>query len=115
MDTKGMPKYQCHKIVHAWRIGSIWLDGVDDRIKIIPEDRRFASVELPHTFWMKHKPQPGGYLVVYEDGYESFSPAEAFESGYTRIPLTDRDDPFPKVYDAAKGDWVCVMKLAIRF
>ncbi|MCK9988658.1 MAG: hypothetical protein AzoDbin1_05130 [Azoarcus sp.] len=27
----------------------------------------------------------GGYYVVYEDGYKSFSPAIAFESGYTRI------------------------------
>lgn len=36
--------------------------------------------------WMnKHKPVVGGYLVLYDDGYCSFSPAEAFESGYTRI------------------------------
>ena len=27
----------------------------------------------------------GGYYVVYEDGYKSFSPAEAFESGYKRV------------------------------
>lgn len=33
----------------------------------------------------KHKPVAGGYFVVYEDGYESFSPAKAFEEGYTRI------------------------------
>lgn len=37
------------------------------------------------AFWEKHKPQAGGYYVVYEDGYKSFSPAEAFESGYTRV------------------------------
>jgi hypothetical protein len=30
-------------------------------------------------------PQPGGYFVVYKDGYKSFSPAKAFEEGYTRI------------------------------
>lgn len=36
--------------------------------------------------WMtKHNPVVGGYLVLYDDGYCSFSPAEAFESGYTRI------------------------------
>ena len=27
----------------------------------------------------------GGYYVVYEDGYKSFSPAGAFESGYTPL------------------------------
>jgi len=33
----------------------------------------------------KHKPEVGGYYVVYADGYKSFSPAQAFEEGYTRV------------------------------
>jgi hypothetical protein len=33
----------------------------------------------------KHKPEVGGYYVVYKDGYRSFSPAEAFETGYEKI------------------------------
>ena len=33
----------------------------------------------------KHKLEVGGYYVVYEDGYKSFSPASAFESGYTPL------------------------------
>ena len=33
----------------------------------------------------KHDPQIGGYYVVYPgDGYKSWSPAQAFEEGYTR-------------------------------
>ena len=36
--------------------------------------------------WLdKHNPEVGGYYVVYEDGYKSFSPAKAFEEGYTLI------------------------------
>ena len=35
----------------------------------------------------KHAPQPGGYFVLYEGGYTSWSPADAFEAGYT--PVTD--------------------------
>lgn len=27
----------------------------------------------------------GGYYVRYDDGFESWSPAEPFESGYTRL------------------------------
>jgi xanthine/CO dehydrogenase XdhC/CoxF family maturation factor len=27
----------------------------------------------------------GGYYVLYEDNFESWSPAKAFEEGYTRI------------------------------
>ena len=34
---------------------------------------------------LKHQPTVGGYYVVYKDGYKSFSPADAFESGYTRV------------------------------
>ena len=30
-------------------------------------------------------PEVGGYYVVHKDGYKSFSPANAFEEGYTRI------------------------------
>lgn len=37
------------------------------------------------SYLNKHKPEPGGYYVRYEDGYESYSPPEAFEAGYTRI------------------------------
>ena len=34
----------------------------------------------------KHKPHAGGYYVVYDDGYKSFSPAKAFEEGYRLLP-----------------------------
>jgi hypothetical protein len=33
----------------------------------------------------KHKPEVGGYYVVYKEGYKSFSPAGAFEEGYALI------------------------------
>ena len=41
----------------------------------------------------------GGYYVRYEDGYESWSPAQAFEEGYTRIlgaARTEGDPPCPQ-------------------
>lgn len=37
------------------------------------------------TYIFKHHPQPGGYYVVYADGYVSYSPAQAFEEGYTKL------------------------------
>lgn len=37
------------------------------------------------AYVQKHAPKAGGYFVAYEDGYKSWSPAEAFESGYTRL------------------------------
>lgn len=36
-------------------------------------------------YFKKHSPKSGGYYVLYEDGYESFSPADAFEKGYEKL------------------------------
>ena len=89
-----MPKYQSHKIVHALKIKSIEQDI--DRAKrenresdggayIVPEESGFAEFKVDYNYVKKHNPQVGGYYVVYEDGYKSWSPAEAFEKGYTKI------------------------------
>lgn len=44
-----------------------------------------GSVAVDMAWIEKHKPVIGGYYVRYADGYESFSPADAFEAGYTAI------------------------------
>lgn len=76
--TVEMPKYKCHKEVHALKIKAV---GVNN---ITPEEDGYAIFLVEPEYILKHDPQPGGYYVVYEDGYKSFSPADAFESGYTR-------------------------------
>ena len=80
-----MPKYKSHKEVHALKIAAIEISGVSGAAKITPEDDGFASFTVSKEYVDKHKPQVDGYYVVYADGYKSFIPAEAFESGYTRI------------------------------
>lgn len=52
---------------------------------ITPEDKGYSPFKVDKAYMQKHKPQVGGYYVVYKDGYKSFSPAEAFETGYERI------------------------------
>jgi len=52
---------------------------------LIPEDPKFAGIKASLEYMKKHMPVAGGYYVVYEGGYVSFSPADAFEAGYTRI------------------------------
>ncbi len=52
---------------------------------IVPEESGIAPFEISQQYLSKHQPCIGGYYVVYQDGYSSFSPAEAFESGYTRV------------------------------
>ena len=97
-----MPRYQCHKQVWALKIasvqahvkspvvyddgrGGIEVRGEDTGGTIVPAEDGYAPFSVSAEYMRKHNPQPGGYYVVYDDGYASWSPAEAFESGYTRI------------------------------
>ena len=89
-----MPKYQSHKQVWALKIKAIVLDSelakeanreTDGSATITPEEEGYAPFKVDHEYVRKHNPQVGGYYVVYKDGYKSFSPAEAFEEGYTKL------------------------------
>ena len=55
------------------------------RVYFQPDEEGYDKVPMSPEYVAKHKPEVGGYYVVYEDGYKSFSPAGAFESGYTRL------------------------------
>jgi hypothetical protein len=81
------PLYQCHKFVHALKIRNVAqvIDGFNSHYELIPEDEQYDPVVITEEWKTKHDPQPGGYYVVYDDGYTSFSPAQAFEDGYTLI------------------------------
>ncbi len=81
-----MPKYQCHKKVWALKIANlVSYADTDGGVWCYPADEGYARFVLDRAFMEKHKPVDGGYYVVYDDGYKSFSPAKAFEDGYTRI------------------------------
>lgn len=85
-----MPRYKCHKVVHALKIQALVNptkpgNESDGSLIIVPAEDGFAPFRVKHEYVHKHKPIAGGYYVVYEDGYASFSPAKAFEEGYTRL------------------------------
>ena len=91
-----MPKYQCHKQVWALKISEVDIVSAfdpDDKDKpqpitgafLTPQDSGYAPFTVSAEYVSKHNPQPGGYYVVYEDGYKSYSPGDVFESGYTQI------------------------------
>ena len=92
--TREMPRYQCHKKVWALKIRDVRQAPPDqERVNLggdwllIPENAEYGPIVVGHeNYYVKHNPQPGGYYVVYEDGYKSYSPAKAFEDGY-RGPL----------------------------
>lgn len=52
---------------------------------IEPEEPGFEPFRVKLSYMHKHEPAVGGYWVYYDGNYQSYSPAGAFESGYTRI------------------------------
>lgn len=93
-----MPKYLCHKQVWALKIKTVAVHASGDTAvsdaefqasdafqgaQLIPVEDGYAPFHVSADWFRKHKPEAGGYYVVYEDGYKSYSPASAFESGYT--------------------------------
>lgn len=89
-----MPRYKCHKEVWALKIKAIEFDSdkaraeqreTDGSATITPEGDCYAPFKVDSNYVHKHKPEAGGYYVVYADGYKSFSPAKAFEDGYSPV------------------------------
>jgi len=88
-----LPRYRSHKDVWALKIKAIRQasaqestpSGEPARLIIIPEESGYAPFGVTHEYMHKHDPKVGGYWVVYKDDYQSWSPAEAFEEGYTKV------------------------------
>lgn len=89
-----MPKYKSHKEVWALKIESVARDAdkaaeegreTDGSAVITPENTAYSPFKIDAEYLRKHDPQPGGYYVVYKDGYRSFSPGQEFEDGNTLI------------------------------
>lgn len=78
-----LAEYKCHKTVQAGMIVDFDLNEQGDNILVLKDDPEPLIVS--EDYMHKHMPQKGGYYVMYEDGYESFSPAKAFEAGYTKV------------------------------
>lgn len=82
-DLVQLPHWKSHKVVAADKIIKVWHNGTrwdlacGATIKISDELRNRVPQGVAAG---------GGYYVRYEDGFESWSPADAFEKGYRRLP-----------------------------
>ena len=43
-----------------------------------------CKVEVTPSVFARGRPNLGDYIVIYDDGYKSWSPAKTFEDGYAR-------------------------------
>lgn len=82
LNTDIIPLYKCHKVVRALKIQDVTF--IKEGAVIHPEGY-FPSFQVDKEFTDKHDLTVDGYFVVYEDGYQSFSPIKAFEDGYTKV------------------------------
>ena len=85
--TRPLPRYRCHKVVSALKVTRIIPNPRG--LELHPEDERFVPIQVDDNWASKHKPSSPGYLVAYEDGYVSWSPASTFEAGYVALEGDD--------------------------
>lgn len=79
-----LPAFISHKTVHAAKIERVTPLDEPDRYRLYLKGDSFCDM---NGSWFTRVPEGasavGGYLVVYEDGFPSWSPEGAFEKGYT--------------------------------
>ena len=78
-----LPKYQSRKIVKGAKIISI--DDLVGDCGLVLNLEGDQKVAISRDWYTKHAAASGDYYVIYDDGYTSWSPAEAFESGYVKL------------------------------
>lgn len=97
MDLNTLPQYLSHKVVRAARIIDVTRfpnpsAGICDvMLRLEGQD---SGHQVSEGWWNRHKPKPGMFFILYADGYQSVSPADAFMSGYTTYP-----NPSEKAYE----------------
>jgi hypothetical protein len=91
-----LPRYVSHKTVWALKIAELDIE----KLTITPAEEGYAPFEVSREYVEKHRPQVGGYFVVYADGYRSFSPAAAFVEGYKRLAEKETIEGEARLTDA---------------
>jgi hypothetical protein len=85
-------QYESYKVVRAFKITDAERTG-DHNVRLWNRETGAETV-VEEEWMMKHSPGSGdtvmtsllgGYVVRYSDGYQSWSPAKAFEEGYRTI------------------------------
>lgn len=83
-----MEFYLGHKIVKSSKIVEVTVGA--DVVLIVDEFGHRYVYNKPDTFARLRTAEVGDYLVVYQDGYTSISPAKPFVAGYTKLPASDQ-------------------------
>ena len=80
-----LPQWKCHKLVYADKIVHISSNHPVFGVRWKLECGGIVQSDDVTELIKRGGPVVGDYFVEDEDGYKSWSPAKAFEDGYTRI------------------------------
>lgn len=101
MSLEMLRPFQSHKVVYAAKIVGITTTNEGAVFTLDPswknENSEVFTLPVDAAYLQKHKPTVGGWFVHYGDGYCSWSPAKAFEEGYTPIPEPEGEADGEKV------------------
>ncbi len=82
-----MPRYRSHKEVWALQVDRLEKpsrETLDFTVHFVRQDV-YAPRKVAPMVFARGEPEHGDYLVVYRDGYTSWSPRKEFEDGYTAV------------------------------
>lgn len=115
LSCRPMTKWQSHKIVEAEKItkieendGDVTITMGDEHDAPVVVTSTISVVDKDITWYAQHRPKIGDYIVIYDDGYMSVSPATAFENGYRKLTTS-----YP-VGHYSFGDAIKALKLGKR-
>lgn len=103
-----LAEYQSHKRVRAGVIIDLLVAGRVDSpedmvsVRLVADDGDVLDVNVNRQVFARGLPTAGDMFIVYPDGYQSWSPAQAFADGYLRIvpgetaDMTDEQKTFFK-------------------
>jgi len=88
-----MPRYRCIKCVSAAKITTLLthVDGMLDLTLVGPDGEKFKT-RMSADWNHKHAPDKGGYLVMHDDGYMSYSSPESFDAGFVLLTENEGSD-----------------------
>ncbi len=83
-----LPRYQSHKVVQAARVTGVSEGHMPDVLFVWHLAGGFrveVDEDLARRVPTGTRSPISGWFVLYEDGYRSWSPGEAFEAGYKPV------------------------------
>ena len=84
-EGKVLPMYRTFSDVGALKIKMVLAGYEEKEYKLVFEEEGYEPIFAPKDWVDNQSSMPGGYLVFYAGGYQSFSPADVFEGSFIKV------------------------------